>query len=152
MKLDDLDRRLLVHIQEEFPLSERPFQALGEALGADEDAVIRRIERLQDEEIIRRIGPILDLKRLGRRGVLVALPVPADRIDEVADVVNRYQEISHNYLRPGHTEYNMWFTVSASDERIVAILEEIEDETGLVQLNLPTRRIFKIGVRFEIPE
>jgi len=152
MKLDDLDRQLLVHIQEEFPLSERPFQALGEALGTDEDEVIRRIERLRVGGIIRRIGPILDLKRLGHNGVLVAMPVPADRIDEVADVVNRYQEISHNYLRPGPTEYNMWFTVSAHDERIVAILEEIEDETGLEQLNLPTMRIFKIGVRFEIPE
>ena len=58
MKLDDLDRRLLVHIQEEFPLSERPFQALGEVLGADEDEVIGRIERLRDEGVIRRLAEV----------------------------------------------------------------------------------------------
>jgi|GEM_PF-152440 len=150
--LDDLDRRLLEIIQEEFPLAARPFFALGEVLGRSEDEVIRRAKRLRDLGIIRRIGPILDMRRLGCSGVLVALPVPDERIDQVAEVVNGYREISHNYLRPNHTKFNMWFTISASEARIEEILSEIRDETGLDQLLLPTKRIFKIGVRFEIPE
>ena len=150
--LDDVDRRLLDLVQKEFPLTGRPFLALGEILGTSEDEVIRRTKRLQDLGIIRRIGPILDMRRLGCSGVLVALPVPDGRIDEVADVVNGYREISHNYLRPNDTEFNMWFTISASEARIEEILAEIRDETGLDQLLLPTKRIFKIGVRFDIPE
>lgn len=150
--LDDLDRRLLALVQEEFPLTERPFLALGEILGASEEEVIRRAKRLQDLGIIRRIGPILDMRRLGCSGVLVALPVSDGRMNEVADVVNSYQEISHNYLRPNDTKFNMWFTISASQERIDEILAEIKEKTSLDQLVLPTKRIFKIGVRFEIPE
>jgi DNA-binding Lrp family transcriptional regulator len=150
--LDDLDRRLLALVQEEFPLTGRPFLALGEILGISEEEVIGRAKRLRDLGIIRRIGPILDMRRLGCSGVLVALPVSDGRINEVAGVVNGYQEISHNYLRPNETEYNMWFTISASQERIDEILTEIREKTGLDQLILPTKRIFKIGVRFEIPE
>lgn len=150
--LDGLDRRLLDLVQKEFPLTERPFLALGETLGVGEDEVIRRARRLRDQGIIRRIGPILDMRRLGCSGVLVALPVSAERMEVVADLVNGYQEISHNYLRPNDTEFNMWFTISASEKRIEEILSEIREKTGLEQLVLPTKRIFKIGVRFEIPK
>lgn len=150
--LDGLDRRLLDLVQKEFPLTERPFLALGETLGVGEDEVIRRARRLRDQGIIRRIGPILDMRKLGCSGVLVALPVSSEKMEEVAEIVNDYQEISHNYLRPNETDYNMWFTISASQARIEEILSEIKDKTGLDQLVLPTERIFKIGVRFEIPE
>jgi DNA-binding Lrp family transcriptional regulator len=150
--LDDLDRRLLDLVQKMFPLTERPFLALGEILGVGEDEAIKRTKRLSDLGIIRRIGPILDMRRLGCSGVLVALPVSDERREEVAEIVNGYQEISHNYLRPNDTEYNMWFTISASHARIEEILSEIKEKTGLDQLVLPTKRIFKIGVRFEIPE
>jgi len=150
--LDGLDRRLLDLVQKEFPLTKRPFLALGETLGVGEDEVIRRARRLRDQGIIRRIGPILDMRKLGCSGVLVALPVSAERMEVVADLVNGYQEISHNYLRPNDTEFNMWFTISASEKRIEEILSEIREKTGLEQLVLPTKRIFKIGVRFEIPK
>jgi len=65
-------------------------------------------------------------------------------------VVNQYQEVSHNYLRPNASGYNLWFTVSASDERIQEILEEIKRLTGRAMLVMPTGRIFKIGVKFDI--
>ena len=150
--LDDLDRRLLEIVQEEFPLKARPFLALGEALGIGEGEAIRRAERLRDLGIIRRIGPILDMRRLGCTGVLVALPVSDEIMEDVAEIVNGFQEISHNYLRPNDTRFNVWFTISASQARIEEILSEIKEKTGLDQLVLPTERIFKIGVRFDIPE
>jgi DNA-binding Lrp family transcriptional regulator len=148
--LDDLDRRLLQVVQEEFPITERPYQALGELLGASEHELITRSRRLRELGIIRRIGPIIDMKELGFDGVLVALSVPEKRLDEVAFIVNGYGEVSHNYLRPNETEYNLWFTLSARMERIREILDEIEKKTGLKQLILPTQRIFKIGVKFNI--
>lgn len=150
--LDDLDRRLLEMVQKGFPLTPSPFLALGEALGVGEEEAIRRAGRLRDLGIIRRIGPVIDMRRLGFSGVLVSLPVSDGRMEEVAEIVNGYQEISHNYLRPNDTGYNMWFTISASQARIEEILSEIRAKTGLHQLVLPTRRIFKIGVRFDIPE
>ncbi|HEX7445132.1 MAG TPA: AsnC family transcriptional regulator, partial [Methanothrix sp.] len=144
--MDEIDRKLLSMVQDCFPLTPRPFQDLGVALGLDEKEVIERLAVLQKEGLVRRIGPILDLRKLGRSGILAALQVPLEDADDVAEVVNEYQEVSHNYLRPNESGYNLWFTVSASEERIQEILQEIKMRTGRAMLVLPTGRIFKIGV------
>lgn len=150
MEKEEIDLRLLSLVQEKFPLTPRPFQELGRLLGLEEREVIERLNCLQKEGLVRRIGPILDLRRLGRSGILAALLVSLDEADEMAEFVNQYPEVSHNYLRPNPSGYNMWFTVSATEERIQEVLVEIRKSTGRKMLVLPTGRIFKIGVKFEI--
>jgi len=148
--MDEEDVKILAAVQEGLAIIERPFQALGRTLGMSETDVLLRLARMQEEGLVRRIGPILDLKRLGLGGVLVALKVPAGEADEAALVVNGYPEVSHNYLRPNQSGYNLWFTVSARDDRIKEILADVRARTGLEQLVLPTVKIFKIGVKFDI--
>jgi DNA-binding Lrp family transcriptional regulator len=148
--VDEIDLKLLALVQDGFPLTSRPFRDLGFALGLDEKEVIERLAGLQRGGLVRRIGPIIDLRKLGRSGILAALRVSVEEADDVAKVVNQYQEVSHNYLRPNASGYNMWFTVSASDERIQEILQEIKRLTGRAMLVMPTGRIFKIGVKFDI--
>ncbi|MDD1735705.1 MAG: AsnC family transcriptional regulator [Methanothrix sp.] len=148
--MDEIDLNLLAAVQEGFPISPRPFRDLGRALGLEEDEVISRLAMLQKEGLVRRIGPILDLRRMGKSGILAALAVPLDRADGVAEVVSLYPEVSHNYLRPNDSGYNLWFTVSGTEERIQDILQEIRAKTGLKMLVLPTLKIFKIGVKFDI--
>ncbi|MGB3919940.1 AsnC family transcriptional regulator [Methanothrix sp.] len=149
-EMEEIDLRLLSLVQEGFPLTPRPFRDLGEVLGLGERVVIERLDALQERGLVRRIGPILDMRRLGRSGILAALKVSRDEADELAKIVNQYQEISHNYLRPNESGYNMWFTVSATEERIQEVLAEIRRSTGRRMLVLPTGRIFKIGVKFDI--
>jgi len=148
--MDEADLKLLALVQDGFPISPRPFRELGDALGLEEDEVISRLAELQKEGLVRRIGPILDLRRLGRSGILAALAVPLDEADGAADMVNPYPEVSHNYLRPNDSGYNLWFTVSGTEEHIQDILQEIQAKTGRKMLVLPTLRIFKIGVKFDI--
>jgi DNA-binding Lrp family transcriptional regulator len=148
--MDDIDRKILAAVQKEFPLVKMPFQALGEKLGLDEKEVISRLEKLHEEGLVRRLGPILDIRKLGLSGVLVAVKVPEEMAEEVASIVNQFEEVSHNYLRPNETGYNLWFTVSAREDRIREILSEISSKTEYKLMVLPTARIFKIGVKFDI--
>ena len=147
--LDELDKKILNAIQLDFPLERKPFEALRKFLGLTEEDVITRIKRLQSEGAIRRIGPIISTKKTGGVSTLIAMKVPDDKVDEVAGIINQYDEVSHNYLRPAN--YNIWFTLSAeSGERMQEILKEITEKTGCRVINLPTKRLFKIGVKFNI--
>jgi DNA-binding Lrp family transcriptional regulator len=148
--MDEIDLELLSAVQDGFPITPRPFQDLGQVLGLEEEEVITRLAYLQKEGLVRRIGPVLDLRKLGRSGILAALLVSAREVDGAAQVINEYPEVSHNYLRPDESGYNLWFTVSATEERIQEILQEIRIKTGRKMLVLPTLRIFKIGVKFDI--
>ncbi|MBN2110980.1 MAG: AsnC family transcriptional regulator [Methanosarcinaceae archaeon] len=149
ISLDDTDKKILNTIQFDFPLDVRPFRELGERLGISEEEVIMRLERLHEKGAVRKIGPVINRNSIGGISTLVAVNVPDEMVDEVAGYINGYPEVSHNYLRPD--QYNIWFTLSASsEERIREILDELRDSTGLDFINLPTKRLFKIGVRFNI--
>lgn len=152
MDLDQKDRELLNLVQYDIPLTERPYAAVGARLGLSEDEVLERLRRLKESNIIRRMGGVFDSRKLGYKGTLCAMKVPPDKVDRVAEVVNGYLEITHNYLRDG--DYNMWFTVLAlSDERVQRILNEIKAATGIKEIvTLPATRIFKILVNFDVSE
>ncbi|MCP4366088.1 MAG: Lrp/AsnC family transcriptional regulator [Planctomycetes bacterium] len=156
MELDNVDKKILQEIQSVFPITPRPFQALADQLSLEESDVRRRIKALIENKIIRRLGPIIDTAAMGNTGGLMAMNVPEEQIEGVADVINAYSNVSHNYLRKGrnrHIPYNIWFTMSAPNkEALGKNLKEIEDKTGLVVRNLPTTKKFKIGVKFKIYE
>jgi DNA-binding Lrp family transcriptional regulator len=137
-------------VQEEIPITERPYAQLAEGLGLSEDDVINRLNVFKERGVIRRMGGVFDSRSLGYKGTLCGLKVPEDRIEEVGEIINEYVGITHNYLR--RHEYNMWFTLLAqSQEKADQILAEICQRTGLNDLlNLPSQRFFKVRVRFDM--
>lgn len=150
--MDDLDRRLLNLVQEDFPIDERPYLCLAERLGATEEDVIHRLDGLVKAGVIRHLSPVFDLRKLGYCSTLAALNVPPERIDEVAARVNRHPEVTHNYLREG--EPNVWFTVIAESQAALNDkLSEIESEadSGPVH-SFPARRMFRARVVFDFAE
>ena len=149
--LDRIDMMLLDALQDDLPLVPRPWAALGSRSGITEREVLERLGRMRDLGIVRAVSPILDSHRLGLTATtLIALPVPAERIGEVAAIISGYPEVSHNFQRDN--TYTVWFTLTAdSEERLGELLSEILERTGIPErdiLNLPTVRKFKIDVRF----
>ena len=134
--MDDVDRRLIGALQGDFPICERPYAEVGRRLGLDEDAVIARLERLLEDGVLSRFGPMYDAERLGGGLTLAAMTVPDERFEEVATIVNGFSEVAHNYER-AHA-LNMWFVLATErPERIAEVLCQIEAATGLPVLNLP---------------
>jgi len=147
--MDALDRELLNIIQTDFPLDPTPYRTLGERLGIPESETLARVRGLVESGVIRRIGPSFDARRLGYVSTLVAMKVPSQRLDEVAELVGSYREVTHNYGRDH--EYNLWFTlVCPGQAEIERIAGEIKSRTGITDLHLlPAERMFKIRVDFE---
>ncbi len=149
-ELSHLDREILNIIQTGFPLTSRPYAAVGEQLGVTEKEVLARVGVLKESGIIRRIGGIFDSKQLGFSSTLVALMVADGKLEEVARQVSDYPGVTHNYQR--QHEFNLWFTlVTASASKMAEILTQIECLPGVLKLrNLPALRLFKIGVNFDM--
>ncbi len=147
--LDRTDKLLINRLQKGFPVSPRPYREVGEALGIAEQEVIDRLRRLLDEGALTRLGAILNAPQLGGERTLAAVAAPPERLDEVIAAINRHPEISHNYERT-HA-YNLWFVVSSEDPADIArVIGEIEAETGLPVINLPTLEEFRVEFYYEI--
>jgi len=146
----ETDKKILNHIQQDFPICTQPFKALSSNLAISEDEVLTRIKTLKKQGIIRRITPLFDYSKLGYVGTLIAMKVPEGRIDEVAKIINKYPQITHNYERDD--EYNIWFTLIArANEEIEKIIAQIRLKTKITQiLNLKTINKFKIKAVFEV--
>ena len=146
--LEPRDRTILNEIQRNFPLTRRPYLALGRKLKLREAEVLERVEHLKKTKIIRRIGASLSSRGVGFSSTLCAASVPHPKIDRFIAAVNSYPGVTHNYEREG--TYNIWFTLIASSKKeIHRILDEISRQTGVEKiLNLPALRTFKIAVDF----
>ncbi len=149
VKMDKTDRELLQIMQDAFPLVSKPWLEIGRKLNLDEEEVLTRVKRLLNEGAIRKIGPLLEPRKIGKgASTLVAMKVPAKKIEKVALIINKFEEVTHNYQRDN--EYNLWFTLTANNEqRLQVLIETIKRLTGIKKiLNLPTERVFKLDVRF----
>ena len=152
--LDRTERAILNAFQGGFPVVERPFEpaaaALTDAGVAVEPAELRRtIRELDESGTLSRFGPLINADAIGGESTLVAMSVPEARFDGVADVVNDYPAVAHNYERDH--ELNMWFVVSVPDaSQIESVLEDIEQETGLETYNLPKKREFYLEATFPV--
>jgi DNA-binding Lrp family transcriptional regulator len=108
--------------------------------------VIGRIDALIREGTLSRFGPLFNVERLGGAFVLAAMAVPSERFDVVAETVNSFPEVAHNYARDH--ELNMWFVLAAErPERVDEVIEEIEQATGLPVYAFPKLEEFYVGLR-----
>jgi DNA-binding Lrp family transcriptional regulator len=148
--MDAIDRKLLNLIQENFPMTIAPFAEVATHLGISEEEVLDRIGRLREEGIIRRIGAVFDLRKLGFVSTLCAARVPEAKMAAFVMTVNDCPGVTHNYRRDH--EYNVWFTLIAFDEEaLAATLAEIKKKTLIEDiLSLRAIRTFKINARFEM--
>ena len=144
--MDDRDRTLIDALHGGFPLVERPYAAVAAGLGMSEAELIERLSRLLAAGTLTRFGPLYDVAKLGGAFTLAAMRVPEDRFDAVAEIVNSFPEVAHNYRR-GH-DLNMWFVVASEREGGIAeTLARIRERTGLEVLDLPKEQEYFLELR-----
>ena len=107
-----LARAVLTRVQQELPVCERPYAALGAACGATEGEVFAAVEAARAAGIVRRIGASFESSRIGYASTLAALAVAPDDLDRVAALVGAHPGITHNYerddRRPNQFQWPRW--------------------------------------------
>ena len=144
--LDDCDRRIVNTLQGGFPISDQPYREAADALGLSESELLARLGRLLETRILTRFGPMFQIERMGGRFVLAAMRVPEADFERVANLVNDFPEVAHNYRR--EHAFNMWFVLATEKpEGIADAIARIETATGLVVAAFPKEREYFVEMK-----
>jgi len=151
-ELDEKDQLLLNVIQDEVPLVDRPYKALGEKIGLSEDEVVSRVGSLKERKVLRQVSTIFDTRSLGYHSSLVACKSPPGKADEVAEILNKHPGISHNYARKH--DFNLWFTIAVpGNSSLQEHIDVLQKQSGALSIRLmPTLRLFKIGMKLDMTD
>ncbi len=147
--MDSVDRAIINRLQGGFPVSDHPYREAADHLGISEAELIQRLERMLEKRQLSRFGPLYNAERLGGGLSLCAMSIPEEDFERVAEQVNAFSEVAHNYARDHRL--NMWFVLATeTPTRIESVLAEIEDVTGYQVYNMPKREEFFVGLKFEV--
>jgi DNA-binding Lrp family transcriptional regulator len=143
--IDQRDRELLNALQGEIPLVSTPYAVLGQQIDMSEKEVIKRIDRLRKEGVVRQLAPQFDSRALGYRSCLVAARVNPDRIDEAAGAITAHPGVTQNYRR--NNTFNLWFTLAVSPQSKLGLEKTIEVLASEAECEvvrpLPTIKLYK---------
>ena len=133
--LDDLERRIIHYLQDDLPLTVRPFAVLAEKIGISEEELIEKIKLLKEQGILRRFGANLNHQLAGfRANAMVAWYVPEDKMEEIGPIMATFKEVSHCYQRriQGKWRYNLFTMVYGKNKNDCQdIARRIAEKTGI---------------------
>ena len=148
--MDDLDKELLNEIQWTFPLVTRPFDEIAKKFHVSSDLVKSRLLHLKEVGVLRQLSAIFDTRKLGYTSSLVAMEIDDDKLEFVANQINRHPGVSHNYERDH--QFNLWFTLAVPPgSDLKSELDKFNVLKGIKKVRmLPTLQLFKIGVKLDM--
>ena len=152
-KKEDIDIKLIKHIQEGLPVTKTPYKDIGLALGMPEDEVIQRLKNLLESGKVRRLAASIAHRKIGiNANAMCVWKVPKERVDEVGKIMAGFEEVTHCYERPIYTdwEYNVFTMIHGyTDAECEAVIQAIKEKTGLNDyVVLYSEKEFKkVGVR-----
>ncbi len=152
------DKAAIRALQEDVPLTPRPFDLWGEGVGLSWEDLLDRAYDLRERKIMRRFSAVLYHRKAGfRANAMGVWEVPDERVEEVGQAFAQYQAVSHCYQRPTYEDwpYALFSMVHGrSVEECESVLDAMGAETGLTErLSLySTREYKKTRVRYFTPE
>lgn len=118
-RLSDREQELVRRLQEDIPLTPRPFADIAAAVGMTESEVVEKVREWVADGTIRRFGAMVRHQRLGyKANAMSAWDVPEERVEEVGEALAEAGEVSHCYHRPRADgwDYNVFAMIHAATE------------------------------------
>ncbi|HEX4938130.1 MAG TPA: AsnC family transcriptional regulator [Candidatus Kapabacteria bacterium] len=161
MQLAECDRQLIELTQAGLPLVPRPYHELARQMGISADEVMLRIQRMQDNGVIRRIAAVPNHYKLGfRANGMTVWNVPDEKVSVLGEQVGALDFVSHCYHRPRHLPqwpYNLFAMVHGASrddvqDHIAAIARLLGDDNHGSDVLFSTRILKKTGLRIRTRE
>lgn len=148
--MDNLDKEILNEIQWTFPLVSQPYHEIAKKFSVTPQVIKERLINLKKIGVLRQLSAIFDTRKLGYKSSLVAMEIESDKLDYVAEQINRHPGVSHNYER--NHQFNLWFTLAVPPgSDLKTEVDKFQKLEGIKKIRLlPTIQLFKIGVKLDM--
>jgi len=118
--LNEMEIKVIAAIQEEIPISPRPYLEIAGRIGLSEETLLATIRDLCERGVIRRFGATLRHQKSGyQANAMTAWQVSEERVEAVGGIMAACPQVSHCYRRdpvPGWP-YNLYTMIHAADEQ-----------------------------------
>ena len=154
LPVSDFEIEIIRELQEDVPLTPRPFSPMAERLGISTQEMFDAADSFQERGLMRRFSAVLHHRRAGFRSNAMAVwKVPSERAVEVGNIMAQSRWVTHCYERPTfpdwpYTHFTMIHATSQSQCEEVA--GELSEATGITEYQLlySTREYKKTRVRY----
>ena len=138
--INSINRRLIEVLQDGLATVSRPYALIGQQLDISEDEVIVRLTRLKQLGLIKRLGVIVNHRKLGyRSNAMVVFDVPDDLVTQIAGHVSKFSFVNLCYLRPrrgNQWPYNLYCMIHGKNrEKVLQQLEHLIESCGLLSFS-----------------
>jgi DNA-binding Lrp family transcriptional regulator len=149
--IDFIDRQLIELLQKGLAIVSKPYALIGQQLDITEDEVITRLSALKQLGLIKRLGVIVNHRKLGYcANAMVVFDVPDHLVGQISGHVCQFDFVNLCYLRPRHGKqwpYNLYCMIHGKNrEKVLQQLEHLINSCGLSSINyeiLFSKKCFK---------
>lgn len=128
-------KRILEALPADFPITDRPYDAMAAEMGISSEQLIRELALLKSRGVIRRISVIVAHRAVSYEGnAMVVWNVPAERVQQVGNIMAGFNEVSHCYERDtaGYWPYNIYTMVHGKTrEECIRVIEAMAKRSGI---------------------
>jgi DNA-binding Lrp family transcriptional regulator len=117
--LTELEKKIIASIQDDIPVTERPYLEIAENIGIPEDTLLKTLISLTNRGVIRRLGATIRHQESGfAANAMVAWIVDEEIIDEIGIKMASFREVTHCYRRKPTKDwpYNLYTMIHAKNE------------------------------------
>ncbi len=155
-KLSAIDRSVINILQQDLPLSEKPFDIISAKLQMDADTFLSHCQALLRLGIMRRFSVSVNHNKLGfTANAMACWKVPSDKVDKTGKIIATFPEVSHCYERKINRlwHYNLFaMTHAPNNENCREVIDKICSKAGLnrneMLLLFSTKELKKTRIRY----
>ena len=154
--MEELTRKIIELTQEGLSLVPSPYAEIASTLGISEEEVIGRLQKMQENGIIRRIGVVPNHYALGyKANGMTVWNVSDENVDKAGEILGGLSFVTHCYKRPRFLPdwpYNLFAMIHAkTHDETAGLASQMAETLGELQLGYQilysSRILKKTGLR-----
>ena len=145
-------------VQEDLPLTTRPFAVQAEAVGVSEDELLGILASFKERKLMRRFAAVMNHRSAGfKANAMGVWAVPEDELGEIGPRMAGFSLVSHCYRRPTYEDwpYSVFTMVHGKNAReCEQTIAAIREETGVDEFALlwSVKEYKKTRVKYFTPD